>query len=91
MRDGRMDGQRRDRRCEHAVGRLTFTPALNSTATLPSPPASSDGVAPPITGTKAITGTAVNDAPVNSVPGFQATAQDTPLTFACEQRQFNFS
>ena len=60
---------------------LTFTPALNYNSNFTIATSVNDGVAAPITGTKTMTGTAVNDAPVNTVPGFQSTAQDTPLTF----------
>jgi hypothetical protein len=40
-----------------------------------------DGITPG-SGTRGITVTAVNDGPVNSVPGAQSTAQNTPLTFS---------
>ena len=60
---------------------LTFTPALNYNSNFSIATSVNDGVAPAITGTKSMTGIAVNDAPVNSVPGFQSTAQDTSLTF----------
>src|SRR6185295_12238254 len=59
---------------------LTFTPALNYNSNFTIATSVSDGVATAITGTKTMTGSAVNDAPVNTVPGFQSTEQDTPLT-----------
>ena len=43
---------------------LTFTPALNFNSNFSIATSVSDGVAAPITGSKAMTGTAVNDAPV---------------------------
>ncbi len=61
---------------------LTFTPALNYNSNFTIATSVSDGVAPALTGSKNMTGTAVNDAPVNAIPGSQATGQDTPLTFA---------
>ena len=42
---------------------LTFTPAANFNANFTISTSVSDGVAAPVTGTKAMTGTAVNDAP----------------------------
>ena len=60
---------------------LTFTPALNYNSNFMIATSVDDGVNPAMTGTKNMTGTAVNDAPVNSVPGLQFTAQDTSLIF----------
>ena len=43
---------------------LTFTPALNFNSNFTIATSVSDGVAAPITGSKAMTGTPVNDAPM---------------------------
>jgi hypothetical protein len=43
---------------------LTFTPAANYNSNFTIATAVSDGAAPPLTGTKVVTGTPVNDAPV---------------------------
>ena len=56
---------------------VTFTPALNFNSNFTIATSVSDGVAPAITGVKAMTGTAVNDAPVNTVPGMQTIPEDT--------------
>ena len=47
---------------------LTFTPALNYNSNFTIVTSVDDGVAAPITGTKSMTGTAVNDSPVNRTP-----------------------
>jgi len=60
---------------------LTLTPALNYNSNFTIATSVDDGVAPAVTGAKNMTGTAVNDAPLNSVPGSQSTPQDTPLEF----------
>src|ERR1044071_9330022 len=60
---------------------LTLTPALNYNGNFTIATSVDDGVAPAVTGAKNLTGTAVNDAPLNSVPGSQSTPQDTPLEF----------
>jgi len=58
---------------------LTFTPAPDYNSDFTIATSVSDGVAPPLAGTKNMTGTPVNDAPVNVVPGPQAATEDTPL------------
>ena len=58
---------------------LTFTPTLNYNGNFTIATSVSDGVATPITGSKTMTGTAVNDAPVHTVPGTQLTNSNTPL------------
>ncbi|MEM8499380.1 MAG: LamG-like jellyroll fold domain-containing protein [Pseudomonadota bacterium] len=59
---------------------LTFTPALNYDQNFSIATSVSDGIAPSVTGTKSVTGTAVNDAPtatnLNSAEGF---TEDIPL------------
>lgn len=52
---------------------LTFTPSLNFNGNFTITTNVSDGVAAPITGTKAISGTAVNDAPVEVFTGANFT------------------
>ena len=61
---------------------VTFNPATNYNSNFTIATSVDDGTAAPVTGTKNMTGTAVNDAPVNSVPGAQTTAVDTPLVFS---------
>ena len=59
---------------------LTFTPALNYNSNFTIATRVSDGVAPAITGTKNMTGTAVNDAPTaSSLSTGETYTQDTPL------------
>jgi VCBS repeat-containing protein len=58
---------------------LTFTPAADYNGNFTIATSVSDGFAPPLTGAKNITGTPVNDTPVNLVPGAQAATEDTPL------------
>ena len=58
---------------------VSFTPALNFNSNFTIATSVSDGVAPAITGVKAMTGTPVNDAPVNTVPGAQVVTEDTAL------------
>ncbi len=53
---------------------LTFTPALNFNSNFTIATSVSDGVAAAVTGSKAMTGTAVNDAPVITSDGGGATA-----------------
>ncbi len=53
---------------------LSFTPALNFNANFTITTSVNDGVAAPVTGSKALTGTAVNDAPVIGSDGGGATA-----------------
>ena len=67
---------------------LTFTPSLNYISNFTIATSVDDGIAPAITGTKFMTGTAVNDVPVataNSV----TTPEDTPFSFAATD--FTFS
>jgi Ca2+-binding RTX toxin-like protein len=61
---------------------LTFTPALNFNGNFTVTTSVSDGVTAPATGSKAFTGIAVNDAPVNAAPGAQSTNEDTALVFS---------
>jgi VCBS repeat-containing protein len=61
---------------------VIFTPASNFNANFTIATSVSDGIAPPVTGSKAMTGTAVNDAPVNTVPGAQNVDEDTDLVFS---------
>ena len=56
---------------------VTFTPALDYNSNFTIATSVSDGVAPAITGVKAMTGIPVNDAPVNTVPGMQTIPEDT--------------
>ena len=59
---------------------VTFTPAANSSVSFSIATSVSDGVAPAVTGSKAITGTPVNDAPTASNrSAAQAYTEDTPL------------
>jgi hypothetical protein len=70
-------------------GTLTYTinsdtPPATDTLTLQASDLGNTGTGGTLTGsdTATINITAVNDAPVNTVPGAQATAEDTPLTFS---------
>ena len=68
----------------NAAGDLTYTLAANqSGSTTVSVTASDNGVPVATSGpqTFSITVSAVNDAPVNTVPGAQAVNEDAPLTF----------
>ncbi len=59
---------------------LTFTPSLNYNSDFTIATSVDDGVAPPITGTKNMTGTAVNDAPTASnLNAAETYTEDTPL------------
>ncbi len=59
---------------------LTFTPAANSTSGFTIATSVSDGVAPAVTGSKTMTGTAVNDAPTATNPSAAETyTEDTAL------------
>jgi len=59
---------------------LTFTPALNANSTFSIATSVSDGIAPAVTGSKTITGIAVNDAPTGSVTITGTPAQGQTLT-----------
>ncbi|MDB5944399.1 MAG: hypothetical protein JWQ13_3965, partial [Ramlibacter sp.] len=63
----------------NASGQLIFTPTANFNGAVPvfTYTVTSGGVTE--TANVSVTVTAVNDAPVNTVPGAQATAEDTPL------------
>ena len=61
---------------------LTFTPAANFNGNFSIATSVSDGVAPAITGSKAFTGTAVNDAPTGTVTIAGTTTQGQTLTAA---------
>jgi hypothetical protein len=56
------------------LANLTFTPAPNFNSNFTIATSVSDGVAAPVTGTKAVTGTAINDAPVITSSGGGTTA-----------------
>ena len=59
---------------------LTFTPASNFNGNFTIATSVSDGVAPAITGIKAFTGTAVNDAPTaTNLSTAETYTEDTPL------------
>ena len=59
---------------------LTFTPAANFNGSFTIATSVSDGVAPAITGSKAFTGIAVNDAPTASnLSTAETYTEDTPL------------
>ena len=59
---------------------LTFTPSLNYNSDFTIATSVDDGVAAPITGTKTMTGTAVNDAPTASnLNAAETYTEDTPL------------
>ena len=59
---------------------VTFTPAANFNGSFSIATSVSDGVAPAITGTKAFTGTAVNDAPTaTNLSASESYTEDTPL------------
>ena len=61
---------------------VTFSPALNYSSNFSIATSVYDGVAPAVTGTKVFTATAVNDAPVNSVPAAQFVNEDNSLVFS---------
>jgi hypothetical protein len=61
---------------------VIFTPTANFNGNFNIATSVSDGVAAPITGSKAMTGTAVNDAPINTVPGAQSATQGSNTTIA---------
>ena len=59
---------------------VAFTPAANFNGSFSIATSVSDGVAPAITGTKAFTGTAVNDAPTaTNLSAAESYTEDTPL------------
>jgi len=59
---------------------LTFTPALDFDSNFTIAASVSDGVAAPMTGSKAITGTPVNDAPTaTNLSAAETYTEDTPL------------
>ena len=59
---------------------VTFTPAANFNGSFTIATSVSDGVAPAMTGTKAITGIAVNDAPTaTNLSAAESYTEDTPL------------
>jgi uncharacterized delta-60 repeat protein len=60
---------------------LTFTPALNYNSSFTISTSVDDGVAAAITGSKSMTGTAVNDAPTSTAPVAASTNEDTSLAF----------
>jgi Domain of unknown function (DUF4347)/Cadherin-like len=59
---------------------LTFNPALNYNSNFTIATSVDDGVAPAVTGTKNVTGTAVNDAPTaTNLSAAETYTEDTPL------------
>jgi PKD repeat protein len=60
---------------------LTFTPSLNFNGNFSIATSVDDGVAAPLTGSKAMTGTEVNDAPILGAIGNQTIAEGSPLSF----------
>jgi hypothetical protein len=60
---------------------LTFTPSLNFNGNFSIATSVDDGVAAPLTGSKAMTGTAVNDAPILAAIGNQTIAEGITLAF----------
>jgi hypothetical protein len=72
----------------NATGTLTFTPVANQsgsaliTVTVNDGGGTANGGVETVVRTFTVTVNAVNDAPVNSVPGAQGTDADTPLTFS---------
>ncbi len=60
---------------------LTFTPSLNFDSSFNIATSISDGVAAALTGSKVITGTAVNDAPVLDAIGGQSVNEQALLSF----------
>ena len=62
---------------------LTFTPTANYNSAFTIATSVSDWVAAPVTGTKAMTGTPVNDAPTaTNLSAAEAYTEDTPLNLA---------
>src|SRR6185295_4151044 len=62
---------------------VTFNPAANFNSNFSIATSISDGVSAPVTGSKAITGTAVNDAPTSSnLSTAESYTEDTPLNLA---------
>ncbi|MBP6697158.1 MAG: PKD domain-containing protein [Flavobacteriales bacterium] len=61
---------------------VSYIPALNFNANFTIATSVTDGVSAPLTGTKVMNGTPVNDPPVNTVPAPQATNQNTSLTLS---------
>ena len=59
---------------------VTFTPALNYNSNLTIATSVDDGTAAPLTGTKTMTGTPVNDAPsATNLSAPETYTEDTPL------------
>ena len=61
---------------------VIFTPALNYNSNFTIATSVDDGIDPPVTGVKTVTGTAVNDAPVNNTPSSQATSKNVSVVFS---------
>jgi len=64
------------------AGNIVFTPAANYNGPASFTYTISDGNGGTSTATVNVTVTAANDAPVNTVPGAQTTAEDTPIVFS---------
>ena len=79
--DRGLDRLGRDRQRQHAAGRAdALTPAANFNGSFSIATSVSDGVAPAITGSKAFTGIAVNDAPTaTNLSTAETYTEDTPL------------
>ena len=63
---------------------VTFTPAQNFNGSFTIATSVSDGLAPAVTGSKSVSGTAVNDAPVG-VADVLAATEDTAITYTKAQ------
>ena len=61
---------------------VVFTPAANVNAGFSIATSVSDNLAPPVTGSKAMTGVAVNDAPTITAPASGTVDEDTDLVFS---------
>src|SRR5689334_22061037 len=67
---------------------VTFIPALNFNTNCTIATSVSDGVAAAITGSKAMTGTAVNDAPTaTNLSASETYTEDTALNLRSEERR----
>src|SRR4051794_36747447 len=65
-----------------ALNNLVFTPAVNAVGSATLTITTTDNESLTDTDTVAITINAVNDAPVNTIPGAQTTPEDTVKTFS---------
>ena len=75
-----MDGQRGDRQRQHPAGRVDLHAGINFNGNFTIATSVSDGVAAAITGSKAVTGIAVNDPPTaTNLSTAETYTEDTPL------------